>query len=218
MIDMRDAKRYVIDGDEKYTGLAGDLAVMWSIWNTLEFDGKINFVQVVPISLKLAPVLGRDDSLGYFCGRHDIPGIASKTFIGINVALNAESACYYERTLYHELAETLLHEMCHQWCHQNRVKDCDPDGTHTKVFRDTATAHGLTCYERQDGWSLTRVRKGHWKPFYDAARRFDDAAKAYDGYHGGPIAHKLRSTHIRHWEPPCTRLDEIDYRLSIGAA
>lgn len=58
-----------------------------------------------------------------------------------------------------EIIDTLMHEMVHLSNLQNGKRDCSRGNTyHNTVFRDTATAHGLTVkHHNKYGWSDTAL-------------------------------------------------------------
>lgn len=194
MLDMITAARYLTDRHET---ILLDIGVIWGIWNMVEFSWELKPIPVYPIQYHDAQLYFSGDKLatvrGSFFTEHNLP-IEADSFIVINTVLLAElpldGSYVNSSTLYHKIAETLLHEMAHQWCHQNGIADCEPGGVHNAAFRDAARAHGLVCHGGCQGWNKTYVRRGHWGPFYEVAKEFDRM-------NGTTLAHKMRATHIK---------------------
>lgn len=174
-IEALTATEYTTDPDT-YRTLASDVRQMWDIWNTTEFDGELRPLAVWPTddtgSLGVDAERDTKTSGAFFCNSRVIIIDTAANILGTKDGT----------TLYHHIAETLLHEMCHQFCKQNGIEDTGEDGTHNEKFRDAARAHGLITHRSTMGWNRTRVRKGHWKPFYEHATR--------------DLARRMRNTHI----------------------
>lgn len=189
MLDMNTAAHYLTDRQMEFML---DVGEMWSFWNVAEFGGTLDIIPTYTVNQQTADMFFPGEKLettrGSFIYEHDLP-IESESLIVINTVLLAElhldGSYVHSDTLYHKVAQTLLHEMVHQWCHQNGIVDHESDGTHNTAFRDAARAHGLTCHEGCQGWNHTYVRAGHWGPFYKLAKE-----------HDADLAHKMRSTHI----------------------
>lgn len=169
--------KYTTDPDT-YRTLVHDVRQMWDIWNRTEFGGKLQQVAVWPTDDTLCiGVDGERDTK--ICGCY----IDSLRLIMLDTTANIlDARSGLGGTLYHHLAETLLHEMIHQWCHERGIVETEKDGTHNLAFRDESRKHGLIAHIGTAGWNCTHVRKGHWKPFYDLAPR--------------DLAHRMRTSRV----------------------
>ena len=161
--------------------LYADVKHMHKAWNAAEFDGKLATVPALPL---LVPHMEVDETLtqenvllGCFLP-HALD--AGAIFLGVPEAITRSWETGH--TLYHHMAETLLHEMVHQYAHERGIEDVEADGTHNVAFRDVARAHGLVCHRGMQGWNKTFVRKGHWRAFYDLVPR--------------DLARRMRTSHI----------------------
>ena len=176
-IALMEATEYTTDPDT-YRTLMHDTWTMWAAWNACEFGNALRPLAVAPTDDTL--MLGVNDEEETTVG-----GCYSRDGRYILIDTAAQVRHTQEglgQTLYHHVAETLLHEMIHEFCHENGIKDTDADGTHNEAFRDTARAHGLVCHIGTQGWNLTHVRKGHWAPFYRMLPT--------------ELARRMRNTHI----------------------
>jgi hypothetical protein len=103
----------------------------------------------------------------------------------------------------HDIAETMIHEMCHYVNALEGISDCSPNQYHNGNFRDRCLAVGLHCEKMPGrGWARTSLT--------EELRRLVDEQDfnpgAFQIFRKSPAAQQKAVTKMKKWRCACTNI------------